>query len=424
MIQLKKVMYFKIGNNTEGNTLAYKIYFGSVVPHFYFAAYIVPREESFDLFFVPQVNNLLDNGIVDMSDTAVNAVRGIAYGEEILLSLTNPHLDGYGRVIDVSLSLNERPVAVNSNSVAFTDIDAARATAREAIQPLMDIGLHVLANVVLIEVESKMQNIMQSSVGVSQDHVIPTIIKGILSHNKSFEDVLPSEMSQVEKDKTTKMFFRTLNVSPNSDEIPEIFADGILFARMLVEKSILIDTIPYEVLYRLMADWMVSKHSEQVSLLKKAYLAVVHTESISINMSTMEDVAKVYELLNKTQAFVYLTSIKIINNETSEEIVFPMDNEYYKNYIKTSPDCIEVKGIPSSNGTVLLQYGYGTGCDEFIGIFATTAGGLNYGLRRDDKMIGDEYLIARTWQWGLDKVVKSEGQIDSSGNITVEFTGV
>ena len=424
MISLKPVFYSKIGNHSDKIGIVYKYYLGSVDPHFYFAIYLVPNDDTFDIFYIPQVNNILDNGAIDLSDNNPNSIRNIKYGEAITIALTNPYLDGFGRIIDVNFSINDKPVAINMNIVSQVNLGAARNEAHKKIKPLQDIGLYTLSNIILIEVESKINNIIESSVGVKQENVVPTIIKSILSVKKNFMDSLPKNMNSDMTEKIYSLYLRALNIAPSGDSIPVIFSDAIRFARVLDDLDIDILSVPYQILFRLMTEWMKSKHSEYITLLKKASLAVVHSESISINMSTMEDVSKVYELLNKTQAFVYLTNIRFTNDDTGDFADFPLDNEYFKNYIKTSDDCVEAKGIPSSNGIVLIQYGYGTGCDDFIGLFSTDNSGEKRGLRRDDKMIGDSYVVARTWQWKTDKIVKVKDEIDSSGNITVEFTGV
>lgn len=424
MISLKPVFYSKVGNHTDGQGLVYKYYLGSVDPHFYFSGYIVPNKNTFDFFYIPQVNNILNNGIVDMSVDSANAIRNVVYGEEVQIVLANPHLNGYGRVINVKFSIDEAPVAVNSTSVDFADFEKAIKDAKIEIEPITDIKLYTLSNIMLIEVEAKLNNILESSVGVNQDNVVPTIIGNILSVKSTFVNNLPDELSDTVKEKLYDLYIRSLNVAPHSSRVTIMFADTILFARMIVEREINIMSVPYEVLFRLMSDWTRGKHAEHVSLLKKASLAVSHFETIEINMSTVEDADKVYELFNKTQAFVYLTNIKFTNMDTGDYENFPMDNEYYRNYIKSTDNCIESKGIPSSNGTVLLQYGYGIGCDEFIGIFSTDNNGVKRGLRRDNKMVEDAYVVARTWQWKTNITVKIEGEIDSSGNISVEFTGV
>ncbi len=424
MISLKQVFYVKIGNHTSGSKISYKVYFGSVEPHFYFAAYIVPSADTFDMFFTPQINNILDNGVIDLNDNSVNSIKGIAYGEDISLSLSNPYLDGYGRIVDVEMRIVDKPVATQASSVTPLDLEAAGAVAKESIQPIVDIGLYTLSNVALIEVEAKLANILQSSVGVNQDTVVPTIIRSVLMVKKIFIDNLPEGLSEAQQDKFYMLYMRLLNVSPGSGDTAHVFAEGMLFARMVQGEDIDLTTIPYEILFRLFVDWTKNHHSEYVNLLKKASANIEHSESVAINMSTMEDIAKVYELLNKTQAFVYLRNIRFTNIDTGDFADFPMDNEYYKNYIKNTDQCIEQKGIPSSNGVVLIQYGYGTGCDEFIGLFSEDVNGSKRGLRRDDKLIDDEFVTSRTWQWETEKTVKTEGQIDSSGNITVEFTGV
>jgi hypothetical protein len=414
----------KIGNHTSNSKVSYKVYFGSVEPNFYFAAYIVPSEDTYDMFFIPKVNNILDNGVIDFNDNSANSIKGIQYGEAVELSLSNPSLDGYGRMVNVTLSIDSKPVATQSSSTTPLNIEAAGAIARETIKPIVDIGLYTLANVALIEVEAKLENILQSSVGVNQDTVVPTIIRSILVIRKIFIDNLPSGLTDEQKDKFYTLYMRLLNISPVTSDTPGVFAEAILFARMIKEENIDMFTIPYEILFRLFVDWTKSHHSESVNLLKKASANIEHSESISINMSTMEDTSKVYELLNKTQAFVYLRNIRFINADTGDFEDFPMDNEYYKNYIKSTDESIEQKGIPSSNGVVIIQYGYGTGCDDFIGLFSEDVNGSKRGLRRDDRMIGYRLTTSRTWEWETDKIVKSEGQIDSSGNITVEFTGV
>jgi len=424
MISLKPVFYSKVGNHTNSQSITYKYYFGSIDPHFYFAVYMVPSKDTYDMFFIPQINNIANNGVVEIGENRANAKYGISYGEEVSLLLTNQFLDGFGRMVEIQLSIPEKPVAINEEAIDFADLESARVEARAEVAPIIQIGLHTLANIIMIEVEAKLNNIMESSVGVNQDNVIPTIIKGVLAIKATFVDALPSEMTEPQKEKMHMLYNRALNVAPHSNRVTVVYSDAILFARMIASEGIDMSTIPYEILFRLMSDWMKTKHSEHVALLKKASLNIEHSEDISINMSTMEDVSKVYELLNKTQSFVYLRNIKFTNTDTGASIDFPMDNEYYKNYIKSTDQCIESKGIPSSNGTVLLQYGYGVGCDEFIGLFATDNNGYKYGLRRDDKLVGDTYLVARTWQWEMDKVVKTENEIDSSGNITIQFTGV
>ena len=424
MILLKPVFYSKIGNHSDYLGMLYKYYLGSIDPHFYFAIYLVPNADTFDIFYVPQVNNILDNGVIDLSDNNPNSIRNIKYGETVTITLTNPYLDGFGRMIDVSFSIDDKPVAININSVSQVDLDAARNEARKKIKPLQDIGLYTLSNVLLIEVESKLSNIMQLSVGVIQEKAISTIINSVLSVKNIFMENLPKNMDSKTAERMYLLYLRALNVAPTEKYIPVIFSDAIQFARIIDKMKLNIFNIPYEILFRLMTDWMKSKHSEYITLLKKASLAVVHSESISINMSTMEDTSKVYELLNKIQNFVYLTNIRFTNDNTGESVDFPLENEYFENYVKTSNDCVEVKGIPSSNGVVLIQYGYGTQCDNFIGLFSIDNSGTRRGLRRDNKIIDNKYVIARTWQWGTDKTVKVKNEIDSSGNITVKFTGV
>jgi hypothetical protein len=400
------------------------MYFGSIDPHFYFSAYIIPREDDFDMYYIPQVGNIEDNSIINMSPDNPNSKIGVSYGEDVSITLTNPMIEGFGTLIDIELSITESPIAVNTNIVSTLDIVTARDRAKELVAPLDEISLFELSNIVKIEVESKVNNILSSSVGVSQDSVVATIIYGILVIKKIFIGALPSELSDDVKDMLYLVYGRMLNVTPYVDASTVIFSDMVLFGRMIHEENINIMTIPFEILYRITEDWVKNKHAEQVSLLRTASLQVVINQTIEINMSSMEDTPKVYEALNKTQAFVYLTNIRFTNDDTLDFIDFPLENEYYRNYVKQGTDCVEVKGIPSSNGRVVIQYGYGSGCDKFIGLTSVDLDGHKRGVRRDDKIVDNEFVPVRTWNWITEEAVKIDNEVDTTHNITVTFTGV
>ena len=424
MIQLKPVFHSKIGNNRDTNKIIYKYYFGSIEPHFYFVAYIFAYEDTYDIFYIPQVGNIHNTGIVEFGDNKKNAKYGVEYGEQIEIILTNKILDGYGEFVVTSLSLNEVPVAINSSNFNQSVLDEAIKTTDREISYLKDISLYTLANIIAIEVESKLDNIMTSSAGIKQKNAVNTIIKNTLSVKKMFTDNLPKTMTIAEKDFFYKLYMRVLNIAPYTNSSTAIFADSILFSRLMKKDNIDLSKIPYLILFNLMIDWMINKHNEQLRLIKKAALNVIHKETISLNMSTMEDDKKVYELLQKTQDFIYLKKVVFTNEETKEKVEYPLDNEYYKNYIKSTNKCIEEKGLQSTNGVFYIQYGYGKSCDGFVGLYARNTDGKEYGLRRDDKLVDNSYVTSRTYAWENKKVIKTEGIIDSSNNISVDLIGV
>jgi len=424
MINMKEVFYSKIGNHSMGREIVYKVYFGSIDPQFYFAAYVIPRGESYDMFYIPQVNNIADNGIIDMSEDSSTSRMNIQYGEPVEILLTNPFVEGRGSIVSVSVSIDESPVAVNTSSLTQFNLDDARAITREAIQPLIDAKMYLLANIAMIEVETKLRNILESSVGVNQDTAIPTILRSVLAVKKIFIDNLPDGMPEEDEEMFYMLYVRMLNVSPDSNNIPSIFAKGILFANMMYSEGMTAHLIPYEILFRLMIDWSKEYRPEYVYLLKQASDNIEIKRTISVNLSTMEDQSKVYELLNKTQEFVYLTNIRFTNMDNGEYKDFRINNEYFENYIKTTDRCIEQKGIPSEDGTITIQYGYGTDCDSFIGLTSTDNQNVKRGVRRDDKIIDNEFKTARTWQWVNDEIIQIEGDVTTAGTIAVEFTGV
>jgi hypothetical protein len=424
MITMKPVFYHKVGMTKDSDKVVFKYIFGSADPHFYFAAYIVPSKESYDIFYVPYADNFYDNNIINMEDDAINKVIGVEYGENVDIMLSNNKVAGFGKLMNVSVHIDDKPTSVNVDEITSPDIPAAHDFIKNEILAIDSIGLYELRNIVAIEVESKLRNILGATLGVEQEPAIRSIMKSIFMTKSIFYRSIPTDLPDQRKDLLYTAFSRLSSIDPNSSNIADVFAVSIEFARVVNENGISIESVPYNVFFRLMSGWTKDKNYEHISLLETAAAGLVKTEEITLNMSTMEDMNSVYAILAKTQSFVYLTSVSIENVETGEVYSCSTDNVFFQNFIKNTQECIEVKGIPSSNGTVFIQYGYGSSCDPFVGLYAISSEGRKYGLKREDKIVGESFEISRIWDWEGEHIEKSGGEIDDSHSIRVTFTGV
>ncbi|RLF44233.1 MAG: hypothetical protein DRN17_04830 [Thermoplasmata archaeon] len=420
MIQLRQVFYHKIGTHKDTDKTIYKYFFASIDPHFYFAAYVIPYEDSFKITFDPFIGNIANDGVIEFSDE----MSEYAYGEEVRTLVSNQYLAGYSDIATLIFAIEERPVIVNSSSINFPDIEESRTYSRDLVKPLDDIGLHTLANTLKIEVEAKLSAVMSSALGVDQNNAVDAIVKSVLVSKNIFIQSLPEDMNVNQKEYTFDMFSRIYNTSPVTSNIVDIFADGILFGIMTNNENILLETIPYEIRFRLSTNWMKTKSDDAVDQFKVAAAGVIKTETLELNMSTMEDLNKLYEVIQKTQSFVYLTEMSITRDSDNETIIFPIENEYHRNYAKTSERCEETKGIPSTNGQILIQYGYGQNCDSFVAIKTLDNTGWVRGFSRDDRIIEDDYITARTWKWEAEEIVKYGAEIDNTESVTIIFKGV
>jgi hypothetical protein len=420
MINLKQVLYHKIGNHLNTQDVIFKVYLASIDPHFYFSVYIVPFKDTFKMSYSPEVDNINDNGVIEFSDDA----REYAYGENIEIIVANDQIDGYGDILKLSFSIDSKPIAVNSDSMSFPDFLESRQYTKDKVSALQEIGLHTLYNTVQIEVEAKLYSVMGAYRGVNQNNAIDSIVKNILVTKKIFISSLPEGMSSHLKEYVYDMFSRIYNTSPVSHNIVNIFTDGVMFGRMIHAEQIDISVIPYGIRYVLSHRWMRYQSRDAVQKLKTAAAGVVKTETFSLNISTSEDTSTLYEVIQKTQNFVYINKITLTNDNSGETKVFNIDNELSENYSKMSDSCDEIRGIPSTDGTVLIQYSYGSGCDNFIGIKTIDNAGDVRGISREDNITETGYEATRIWKWRQDEIIKRGTEVDDTESITFEFTGV
>ena len=414
--------YHKIGTISD-NKHVFKYFMASLSPHFYFVIYVVPYVDHVDIFYIPKVDNLDSFAIVPLFDSSYGSVENLAYGDTVTIALANEKIHGMAEVIEVDVRVPDKPIVLNDLPASFMDMELSRQIASSAIAELERINLFTLANQVGIFVGSKMQVLYDATPGIDIEAATYSIIQQLISDKFTFYSSLPYEMIDERKAIMYRMMNIMMNVSPYSIDIVSIFTDIISFARSLHDGNILFETIPYKVFYRLSYNALSSGSTDSVTDIGVAALAATKSQTVGINMATMEEQSKVYEFINITQAFVYLTSIEFKNIESGDIKVMVLDNESPDVLTRRKDICIEARSIQADGIKVTIQYGYGAGCDYFIGVLFEDEFG-NYGITREDKLLDGDAETARKWEWGENSLEMFGNEIDSSNNIEVTFTGV
>jgi len=423
MFQIKPVFYHKVGNPHVSKKIVYKYYFGSVDPHFYFSAYVVPFEETYSIFFNPVIDNIVSSDVIDMTDSAANAVRNIAYGDTVELRLSNDTVAGVGEIVHVAFSIDEPPSIPNMFYVSDIDKDAILAIAKEHKEPIDEIGLYGLSNVLLVETEAKLMALEARGIGSKPDGFVRMVFEGVLKQKPVLRKYLSFD-SESTFDTLYSLYMKMFSISPSSVLPSRIFSDIVEFSRIVNKNGISLNNIPYDVMFRIFDSWATSKHTSYVNELIVASENTEKSEVVTINMSNMEDTAKVVEIIEKSQSFVYIKRVEIKDTGTGETVTFNVGAEYYKNYVKSTSDCIERKGIPAAEGVLFFLYGYGAGCDSFGSIYGETPDGRKYGYDRNDEVIGNEYITTRSRSWGFDRDISYGNVITNAPSIEVTLIGV
>lgn len=495
MINMNYVLSTKVGNFFKGDDLVYKCYFASLEPHFYFVAYVIPKTDSYDIFFAPEVNNYDNTNVVKISRDSRDSRLDVAYGDKVEINLSNDPLSGESSVIKVSLGLDVPPISVNLAAPVAIDIEEARALTEELVEPLHKAELHSIANLVKIEVEVKLQNIAMSSVGIDIERIVNVVAKNTLSNPVIFEmasspiyaegskydirrrayiseryyannslqrqyaqgDPLASHLSGTEvvgggywyhywitlpddfwrnvfaayeKEyvelmiSNRSLYVRAATLSPSSDSVVDVFVAAVKLSKELERRGISMLVEHTTITSYLVSEWLKYGHNDQMNMIETVFTGEEITREIQLNASSMEDSNVVYQVISKIQDFVYLKSVTFKNLETEEEKVFPLEYEFYGNITRSTDDYLQIKGMLSEEGSIVIQYGYATGQDSFVGIFATANNGDRFGLRKDEKIVNDVLQDVYSWHWKEDSVESISSSIDSSNNVLVTFTGV
>ncbi len=415
--------YHKIGTVAEDKTV-FKYFLASMLPHFYFVVYVVPYENTVDIFYIPKIDNMDSFSVVPLFDDSLyGSVHNVGYGQTTTITLSNEKIHGLPEVVEVGISIPFKPVIVNNMPVTEVDMDEARQIASESASILSDARLYTLANQLMITVESKIGVLVDASTGVDIEGATYSIIQQLLLDKSVLYTSLPAGMTTEKKDILHRMLNTMINLSPYSTNISVIFSDIISFARLMNDSEISFETIPYHVLYRLTYKTLSEDSNDAKNDIVSAALAVEKSIIIGINMSTMEESAKVYGLINAIQSFVYLTEIKFLNVETGDIKAVSFDYLDSDILVKKKSVCIESRSAQAQSKKVTLQYGYGSGCDLFIGMIFVDEFG-SFGIVKEEKLLDGDKTTSRKWIWGDESSEMFGSEINSSNNIEVTFKGV
>jgi hypothetical protein len=421
MINMTPAFYNKIGTPRGGNRAVFRYIFASTEPHCYFSAYIIPAADTFDMYYTPYIDNLYSNDIINMGDSATNKVIGVPYGDSVELTVSNSQVEGYGKLMNISVTIPDRPACVNIQEVLSPDVFMAKKLVDIEVAAIEGIGLYALKNIIGIEVESKLHNIMNSGVGVQQVSAVRSIINSILVAESIFYNEIPAGIPPHRQELLHLLYMRLYSADPKSANIADIFAGIVEFARVVDGEEIAIENIPYSILFRLVSGWVRDKSEWFIRLLKTAAANIEKTEELTLSISTMDSLTLVHEALSLPQSFVYLTSITIENVSTGETLSFSVDNVFFENFTKSRESCLETKGIMATEGVVCVQYGYGLSCDSFIGIYAKTRDGKKYGIAKTENLTGGVY---RTMDWGDEHIEVPDNEPNNTQSLRFAFKGV
>ena len=414
--------YHKVGTISDGRVV-FKYFMASITPHFYFVVYVVPYENIVDIFYTPKLDNLDSFAVVPLFDSSYGEIRDLAYGDTATIILSNEKILGMAEVVEVDISIALKPVVVNDIPASPLDLALARQFAKESADVLESIQLYTLANQLMIIVESKVKSLVDSSAGIDIEGATYSIIQQLLTDKDTFYKSLPLLMLPDQKEIMYELLNTVVNLSPYNTSVVLMFSNIISFSISLYDAEISFENIPYNVFYRLAYNILSSGNTDSVSDIGIASEAVGISTSININMATMEESGKVYELLNITQSFVYLTGIEFKNIESGDTKTISLDNIDPDLLTKKKEICVEARSIQAQSKQVTLQYGYGTGCDLFVGMVFSDSSG-KYGITREDKLLDGDSETSRLWSWGENSLEMFGNEIDSSNNIEVTFTGV
>ena len=414
--------YHKVGSISDEKTV-FKYFLSSTSPHFYFVVYVVPYENIVDIFYIPKVDNVDSFSVVPLFDSLYGEVKGLEYGETATIVLANEKISGMAEVVEVEISIPLKPIVRNDILASPLDLALARQTAREAADILELANLYTLSNQLMIIVESKVKALVDSSSGVNIEAATYSIIQQLLLDKSVLYNSLPSEMITEQKEVIHRLLNTVINLSPYSTDIVVMFSDIVTFSTAMYDGLITFEDIPYNVFYRLAYSVLVSESTDSVADIGVAAGVAVKEVSIGLNMVTMEEESKVYEFLNATQGFVYLTSISFRNIESGDIKTITLNNIDPDLLTRKKDICVEARSIQSQDKQVTIQYGYGSGCDLFIGILFKDSFG-SYGITREDKLLDGDTETSRLWSWGESSLEMFGNEIDSSNNIEITFTGV
>ncbi len=417
----KVAFYHKVGTISD-NKVMFKYFLASLDPHFYFVVYVVPYEDTLDIFYTPKIDNLDSFSVIPLFEDFYGSVQGVEYGEVLTITLTNEKIHGVSEVVELDISIPDRPMIINDVLATELDMEKARQSAISSVTILKEANLHTLSNQLMITVESKVGVIVDASAGVNIEGATHSIIRQVLLDKSVLYKSLPTDMGIEKKEMLHRIFNTIVALSPYSTSIAVMFSDIVSFARAMHDSSASFELVPYPAMYRLTYKILSTGSDDAEVDLIKASLAIEKITNINLNMSTMEETSKVYELINTVQSFIYLTKIEFLNVETGDKKTIILDNSDPDILSKKKDACSETRSIQAQGKQVSIQYGYGSGCDPFVGMLFTDEFG-SFGIIREDKLLDGDNYTSRKWVWGDESLEMFGNEINSSNNIKVTFTG-
>jgi len=418
-LSLKPVFFHKIGHFKEGSTLTYKVFFASTDPLFYFVAYVEPTDTEYSINFAPMLPNTDNFSVVELGDSS----RTYKFGEEFETVVANRLLEGFGDYVTITLSI-EKPFVFSNSApgIAPTGEHISEYT-RTLLKPLYKIGLFQLASSIAIGTQARMTTMLSLANGFDFKKAIEVSVTDLLIVKKNLSDAIDKTLPSKEQEWIKSFFLKILNASPYTSSVAQIFCDIVSLSRMMAEKEIRLSDVPYQIAVSLVLDWIKKPSRERENKLKQVSENKEQRFEFRLNASSMEKKEKLYEALNNLQSFIYITGIEVKNIETGESKHLSVQNQLASLLSKNKSSCLETRGLQTKNGRFIVQYGYGTSCDTFIGMYALIDGDM-YGLKKESKIVNDSLTPIRTWSWKDQTKQMIGSTVDSADNIQVTFKGI
>ncbi len=417
MTTLTEVYFNKIGK-IEKHGMVYRYIFASVDPHFYFSAHVIPHEKTYDIYAIPQTNNLSNANSVKLGDNNNVHAEGIIYGEPLPLIIRNNDVVGMATLIDISIVIEERPIAVNGDAKK----EEIGKYIEEGIAPLLTIGLFELANIVKTEVIANIHSIQNHCI-VDERKATESFIFGILSYSSVFKRYLPEQYAH--RSEAYTLFSKILYGGACTDRVGIMFADMISFFRIISERNISLSSIPPNILAAITPLWIKNKSPQYIEELAQASLGAEISMTVSLNPISISSQTKLFQVLNEIQSFVYINRVAVVvDGKVAAEYSF---NPTYANQLYRNVDMCRVeKGVRiGENAVFTITYGYGQDCDNFIGMnIEDSIKMVHYGINKQDTIVNDsvEYAVVHKLN---DKVVNMlNGELNSSYGMTFIIYGV
>lgn len=418
MIFLKTAYFNKVGK-VESHGMIYRYIFASADPHMYFSAHIIPHETTYDLYAIPTTNNLDNSSAIKLDDNNNYSRKGIAYGEMISVILGNDDLEGMSDYVEVMIQLTERPIAIDGET---GDYDLSMHM-DNLIMPLIDAGLFKLSNIVATEVTSNM-TVIKSHADIDPDRAVESFVFNILISKSVFMEYLPEGLP-ISKEDAYTLYSKILYGNAYTENISIVFADMINFFKIVVEKSINLNNIPTEILSTLVSKWS-KDHSEQyIDKLIQASLLAPVVMTVELNPVTISNQTKLFQVLGEIQSFVYMNKLEVLVDDVRVELI-EFDPKYFELLYRTEDSCRVEKGIEIDRGVnFIITYGYGQGCDEFVGMnLEDIENTLYYGINKKDTLVENRVEYAVVYQNGTESVAMLDGNLDSNLNVKFVLHGV